>query len=232
MSDGLTMSIASHERRAANGVPLASGAFVAAGISFLAGGLIVTQTEVPPSLSPTLGMLTHALWAIAIAILAVGVAAALRSTEALRAGLAGYLSAGVLGLGVLHALQWVSWAYVDVRAARRAEHELVLETLIVPFGAGHLLVYGILLGTGVTLLGWSIRRAGIAHRYVAWAGVLLGALTLGLWTVSLLFAFGGGGDGHVLFDIATLLLPALYLWAMVLGVDLRRGMSRAPVPTR
>ncbi|WP_418285064.1 hypothetical protein [Halorubrum sp. DTA46] len=146
----------------------------------------------------------------------------MRSIAELRDGLVGELAVGALGLGVLRGLQWVSWAYVDVRGSRKAAHDFVLETLIVPFGAGHLLVYGLLVGTGVTLLGWALRSTSLTHRAVDWAGVVLGGKTVLLWTVALLFAFGGGGDGHVLFDVATLLLPVLYLWGIVAGVEFHR----------
>lgn len=201
---------------------LASGALIAAGIAFLAGGALVIVADTPPSLSPTLGMLSHALWALAISLLTVGVAALLRCSEGLRAGIAGYLAIGTLGLGVLHGLQWVTWAYVDVRGARSDGHDLVLETIIEPFGAGHLLMNCILVGTGVALLGWAFRRSPLSHRYVDWAGIVLGVLTATLAAISLVAVFGGGSEGYVLFDIATLLLPVLYLWAMALGLDIYR----------
>lgn len=201
---------------------LASGALLVAGVPFLVGGALVIVTDVPPSEAPRLGLLTHALWVLGIATLALGVAALLRRVDDLRRGLAGYLAAGVLGLGVLHGLQWLTWAYVDVRSARTADHDLVLESIIVPFGAGHLLVYAILVGTGVALLGWALRRTAITHRYVGWAGVVVGALAFATATTSLVSGFGGGSEGHVLFDVATLLLPLLYLWAMVLGFDTYR----------
>lgn len=204
------------------GRTLASAALIAAGVSFLAGGALVILADTPPSSSPTLGMLSHALWALATALLAIGVVALLRYSEGLRAGLAGYLATGALGLGVLHGLQWVTWAYVDVRGARSDGHDLVLETVVEPFGAGHLLMYCILVGSGVALLGRALRRSAFTHRLVGWAGVALGGLTVAAATVSLVAVFGGGSEGHVLFDVATLLLPVLYLWAMAVGVDVYR----------
>lgn len=206
---------------------LARWAFLVAALPFFIGGAIVIWTEVPPSLSPRLGMLSHALWALAIVILALGAVTLLRSLETLRGGLAGYLATGVLGLGVLHGLQWVTWAYVDVRAARENEHGVVLETIIVPFGAGHLLMYGLLLGTGIALLGWALRQTELTHRTVPWVGVILGAVTALSWTMTLLFAMGGGENGHILFDLATLLLPLLYLWGMILGISMFLGGSTA-----
>ncbi|OVE86414.1 hypothetical protein B2G88_02875 [Natronolimnobius baerhuensis] len=119
-------------------------------------------------------------------------------------------------------MQWVTWAYVDVRGSAFAEHEQVLDVIVVPYGAGHLLMYCILLGTAVSLLGWALHRSALVARAVGWAGVVLGALTVVAATISLVSAFGGGSDGHALFDGATLLLPVLYLWAMVLGGSLYR----------
>ena len=204
------------------GFTLASAALFAAGVPFFVGGALVVQTGTPPSSAPTLGMLSHALWALAIVLLTLGVAALLRYSEALRAGLAGYLATGVLGLGVLHGLQWLTWAYVDVRGARSDGHDLVFETVIEPFGAAHLLMYGILLGSGIALLGWALRRTRITHRLVDWTGVGLGLLTVGTATMSLVAVYGGDSVGRTVFDIATLLVPMLYLWAMALGVDISR----------
>lgn len=211
------------ETSAIDYLTLARWAFILAAISFFIGGAIVIRTEVPPSLSPMLGMLSHALWALAIVFLALGAVVLLRSTEMLRVGLAGYLAAGVLGLGVLQSLQWATWAYVDVRAARVVEHELVLETLIVPYGAGHLIGYGLLVGTGIALLGWALRRTDLTHRYLPGSGVILGIVTVLFWIITLLFAMGGGDDGHVLFDIATIFIPVLYLWGLILGISIIRS---------
>lgn len=228
MATQRTISSSTLDRSNLNCLILARWAFIVAAIPFFIGGAIVIRTEVPPSLSPTLGMLSHTLWALAIAILTLGVVALLRSTEMLREGLAGYLSLGVLGLGVLQGIQWVTWAYVDVRAARRDGHDVVLETIIVPFGAGHLITYGLLLGAGIALLGWALRRTDLTHRYVAWSGVIIGVVTVFLWVSTLLFAMGGGDDGHVVFDVGTLFLPVLYLWGMVLGASIfLRGASTA-----
>ena len=108
-------------------------ALVLAGVPFFVGGMFVIEAETPSSGAPLLGILSHALWALDH-ILALGVAALLRAVPALRRGLAGYPGAGVLGLGVLAGLQWVTWAFVDVRGARDAERgDVVLDAIVVPF---------------------------------------------------------------------------------------------------
>lgn len=129
---------------------IASAALALAIVPFVAGGALVVAVEVPPSASPTAGVLMHGLWTLGTATLTLGVVDLRHRSRALRDGLAGYLSVGILGLAVLHSLQWTTWAYVDVRAARTDQYQLVLETLVVPFGAGHLLAYCILLSTSAS----------------------------------------------------------------------------------
>jgi hypothetical protein len=164
-------------------------------------------------------MLSHALWALGITILALGVAALLRAVPALRRGLAGYLGAGVLGLGVLAGLQWVTWAYVDVQDARDAEcGDVVLDAIVVPFGAGHLLTYAILPETGIALFGWALRRTEPVPGYVAAVGAALGAFTVLAALSPLLAAAAAGSDGHMVFDVATLLPPVPYPWATAGGI--------------
>jgi|AntDeeMinimDraft_4_1070355.scaffolds.fasta_scaffold00004_94 hypothetical protein len=202
---------------------LGIAALILAGVPFFVGGILVIEAETPPSGAPLLGMLSHALWALGITILAFGVVALLRAIPELRRGLAGYLGAGVLGLGVLNGLQWVTWAYVDVRGAREIERgDQILDTIVVPFGAGHLLMYAIILGTGIALFGWALRRTELVSRYVVGAGVGLGVLAVITALYPLLSAVGGGSEGHVIFDVATLLLPVLYLWATAVGITMYR----------
>ena len=120
-------------------------------------------------------------------------------------------------------MQWLTWAYVDLRAAESAEYEVALETVITPFGAGHLLMYAILVGAGVAWLGWAIRRSPLSHRLVAPADTIVGAATALTAAGSLLLGLEGGGDGHWLFNVATLCLPLCYLWAAALALDVSRG---------
>uniref|UniRef100_A0A8A2VL51 Uncharacterized protein n=1 Tax=Haloterrigena alkaliphila TaxID=2816475 RepID=A0A8A2VL51_9EURY len=108
---------------------------------------------------------------------------------------------------------------MDVRGARETDRsELLLDAIIVPFGAGHLLMYAILMGAGIALFGWAIRQTEFVSRYVAGTGVGLGVITILTALYPLLLGLGGGSEGHVLFDIATLLIPVLYVWTMVVGV--------------
>ena len=202
---------------------LGSAAFVAAAIAFLTGGSLVIWADPPPSTAPVLGMVVHGLWALAIGLLAIGAMTLTWGINALRTELSSALGTGALGLGVVVGVQWVTWAYVDVRSAEHDEYELALETVIVPFGAGHVLMYGVFLGVGVTFFAWGITRTGFTRPAVSWAGVVVGTLTVLTVTVSLVGALEGGSDGHWVYNVATLLLPVCYLWAGVVGISVYSG---------
>lgn len=222
-SDGSRSAPTSDDDRTAH-VRIAAVAFVAAAVPFLLGGAITIRADPPPSTAPALGMASHALWLVAVVILAVGAVSLLRGSAAFRRGIAGYLAVGAFGLGVVHALQWVTWAYVDVRAARGEEYDLLVDALIAPFGAGHALTYGVLVGSGVALLGWGVVRNGPDTRLVGWIGTLTGSVALVTAMASLLTVAEGGGDGTLLYNVAILSLPACYLWALLVGLVLyRRG---------
>lgn len=213
----------------ARAATLGGSAFVASAITFFIAGILVIWEDPPPSDAPVIGMLSHGFWALAIALLAVGTAALTWQIESLRASLPSTLAAGTLSLGVVVGLQWVTWAYVDLRASEHEQYQLVLETVITPFGAGHVLMYGVLLGAGAAFFGWALARTGVAHRYVGWSGVLIGILTFLAAVASILAAFEGGSDGHWLYNVATLLLPLCYLWALVVGLSiLRDGSASGP----
>lgn len=124
--------------------------------------------DTPPSSASPLGMFGHSLWALAVAIPTGGVVALLRDPEALRTGQAGYLATVVLGLGVLPGLQWVTQAYVDVRTARSGDHDLVLETVIEPLGAGHLRTYCLILRPPSHF--WAGRSGGQGSHIDSWIG--------------------------------------------------------------
>lgn len=207
------------EGNAAKGRALGGITFVAAAITFLTGGVMVFWADPPPSGAPVLGMLSHGLWALSITLLAIGAVILTRSARAIEISVSSTLAVGSLGLGVVVGLQWVTWAYVDLRAARQDQYELFVETILTPFGAGHVLMYGVLLGAGVAFLGWALVHS-LGYKYAGWAGFVAGTLTVLAAAVSILSALEGGGDGHWLYNAATLLLPVCYLWAMVTGIIL------------
>lgn len=186
----------------------------------IAGGL-VTQFDTPPSQHPWPGMITHGLWFVASALLAVGVFVLVRNEASLRAGLAGYLGAGTLALGALHGLQWATWSYVDVRASAQPEYETVLETITTPFGAGHMLMYAILVGSGTAWIGLAVARH-LGARALGTTGAVIGLLTALGGFGSLLAVHGGGSDGTPLFNATILLLPIVFAWIFFLGLSMWR----------
>lgn len=203
-------------------------ALVASVVPFVAGGSLVAYTDLPPSGMPVLGVTAHAFWFLAAVLLATGVTALVRALPGLRRGVAGPLAAGSLAFAAFNGLLWVGWAYVDVRAAREPEaYELVVETVLTPFGAGLMLTYALLIGTGIALLGWALLRANLLARALPLAGVVLGMLTVLTAVASLLVGADGGSDGQVVYNAATLLLPVVYLWAAVVGGLLYRHANVA-----
>lgn len=141
-------------------------AFVMGALSFFIGSAIFTTLGgTPPSSTPLVSIAGHALWFVSVAFVTSGAIALLLSSESLQAGLAGYFAIGPLGLSVLHGLQWATWIYVDILAVQNDQYELILDTLISPFGAGHAFMYVVLVGSGVAFLGWSGRRTDRIHRY-------------------------------------------------------------------
>ena len=67
---------------------------------------------------------------------------------------------------------------VDIRAAQHDQYELALATVITPFGAGHVLMYGVLLGAGIAFLGRALAGTLLAHRFLGSAGVAIGTSTV------------------------------------------------------
>ena len=193
-----------------------------AAILFLVGGAISIVADPPPSTDPIPGLASHALWAIGIALLAIGSLSTLRRIDGFDAGLAGYLATGAFGLGALHGLDWVTWAYVDVRASEFGEYDMLLDAVISPYGAGHALVYGILLGAGTAWFAWALRRTSLDGRFVAPTGIAVGAFTVLTAGISLLTAVEGGGDGALLYNVAILAQPVCYTWIALVGLGLRR----------
>lgn len=139
-------------------------AFITGAVSFFAGTALATQTRTPFSSTPVISMANHMLWGGGVPFLAIGAVALIRGVDSLRTGLAGYLAIGALGLGTLTGFQWAILMYIDVQAAQNAptdEYERILEALISPIGAGHALMYGMLVGSGVHFLagGFAARRS-------------------------------------------------------------------------
>ncbi|MEX2502038.1 MAG: hypothetical protein WD336_06655 [Trueperaceae bacterium] len=204
------------------GASRAAMLYAVAAAAFIAGGLMAVVAGPPPSEAPTLGMLQHSLWAVAVTLLAVGTFALVRNRPALREGSSGLLALGSMMLGVVVGVQWVTWAYVDLRASADASYEQALATIITPFGAGQLMMYAIFVGAGFALLGRALARSGVASGVVGTAGIAIGGLTVLAAVISIFFGLGGGHDGTWIFDAATLLIPVGYLWATFAGFQATR----------
>lgn len=206
--------MATHDQQ----VQLTAGAFAAGIVTFFGGGALSSVFgATPPSSSPVASIASHALWFGGVLFLAVGAITLVSSVPSLRKGVAGYLAIAALGVGVLQGLLWMTWAYVDVLAARHDEYRLFLDIVIAPFGTGLSIMYGILIGGGLAFLAWGLRRTQLTHRFVSWSGVALGCIVvLGAGTVLL------RGAKDQLFAILILLYPLLYAWTGIFTVDMYR----------
>lgn len=205
-----------------DGVRLGGALLVAGAVAFFLGSGVLTRSGTPGASTPVPWMVSHALWFVATTLVTVGTATLVGAIPALRTGLAGYLASGSLGLGVLHALQWTAWVYVDVMARRTGGHELLLDPLLHPFGTAHALMYGVLVGGGVAFLGWGLAQADPTHRYVDRTGVVVGATTVLVATVSLLLV-APVRSPPVLAVIA--LLAVVHGWVFLVGVAVYRKAS-------
>jgi len=202
---------------AADGTP-----FVVAGTVFFLGSAVLTRSGQPGASTPVPWLVSHALWTVATVALAAGTVAVVRRSSGLGAGVAGYVAAGAFGLGVLHTLQWTTWVYVDVVAYQQGAHEMLLEPLFHPFGTGHMLMYGVLVGGGVAATAWGLRREAATHRAIDYAGIAVGAATVLAAAVALLTLAPVRSPP----SLATIgLLAACYGWITVLGVALSRGRN-------
>ena len=90
----------------------------------------------------------------------------IRSKPAMRERSSALTALASLGLGVVVGLQWVTWAYVDLRASAHEGYEAALATVITPFGAGF------------ALLGRALAKSGSAPAALATAGVVIGGATV------------------------------------------------------
>lgn len=204
------------------GTPSPAGAlFVGAAAAFFLGGGVLTRSGSPGASTPVPWMASHVLWLAAAALATGGAAALVRRTRALETGVRGPLATGAFGLGVLHALQWSAWVYVDVVAYGHGGHDALRAALLHPFGTGHMLVHGVLVGAGAALLGWALARTAPTHRAVGLTGVAVGAATV----VAALVSLATFAPVRSLPSLATIgLLAVVHAWLLVLGVALyRRG---------
>lgn len=202
------------EIAAADGTP-----FVVAGAVFFLGSAVLTQSGEPGASTPVPWLVSHALWTVATVVLAVGTIAVVRRFPRLKTGVAGYAASGAFGLGVLHTLQWTTWVYVDVVAYQQGAHGSLLESLFHPFGTGHMLMYGVLVGSGVAATGWGLRQLMVTQRAVDYAGIVVGAATVVAAVAALLTVSPVRSPP----SLATIILLAVdYAWVAVLGITLYR----------
>lgn len=194
--------------------------FVLAAATFFLGSAVLTQSGQPGASTPMPWVLSHASWVVATAFAAFGTVGLIRAVPELRAGIAGYLAGGLLGLGVLHALQWTAWVYVDVIAYQQGAHDRLLPSILHPFGTAHMLMFAVVLGGAVTALAWALERASLTRRSIRWTGGIVGAVAVLAGAVSLVtFA-----PTRSPTSLVAILFEALgFAWLFVLGVALSRG---------
>lgn len=200
---------------AADGTP-----FVVAGAAFFLGSAVLTGSGEPGASTPVPWLASHALWTVATVVLTVGTVAVVRRFPRLETSAAGYVAIGAFGLGVLHTLQWTTWVYVDVVAYRQGGHGSLLEPLLHPFGTGHMLAYGVLVGGGVAATAWGLRRLTATHGALDYAGIAVGAATVVAAVAALLTVAPVRSPS----GLATIVLLAVdYAWVAVLGIALNRA---------
>jgi hypothetical protein len=205
--------------------PGTGGAAIALGaVVFFAGSAVLTQSGEPGASTPVPWMVSHFLWFVATALVAVGTVA-VRRHRAFGTGLAATVAGGAFGLAVLHALQWTAWVYVDVFARQQGAHGTFHGPLLHPFGTAHAMMYGVLLGGGIAALALALVRSGATHRLLDYAGLAVGgslvvAASAGLLTVA---------DVRTPVSLATILLTAGgFAWLFAAGLS----VSRADGPRR
>ena len=210
-----------------DGIHADGAAFVVAAVAFFLGSGVLTQSGQPGASTPAPWMVSHALWVVATVFVALGTISLVRRTPALAAGLAGYVAGGAFGVSVLHALQWTTWVYVDVIAYGHGAHDLLFDPVLHPFGTGHALMYGVLVGGGVACLGWGLTRTRLTPPALDRAGIAVGtAAVLAAGTSLLTFA-----PVRSPASLATILLLAVsYGWLFALGVVRSRGAELADTP--
>lgn len=204
--------------------------FILAAALFFAGSGILTQTGQPGASTPIPWMVSHAFWVVAMAFVAIGTVRLVLNTPGLRTGLAGYVASGLVGLGVLHTLQWTTWVYVDVIAYQEGTHAILLPALFHPFGTGHMFVFAIILGSAITSLGWALTQTPLTHWVIPWLGGLVGMVSIFAGVVSLV-TFASVRSPTSLLAIVSIAIS--FAWLFVVGVAVHRKHSvsdHRPIP--
>jgi hypothetical protein len=163
--------------RVANVASKRGSAFLLGAGAFFAGSAVLTQSGQPGASTPVPWMLSHVLWVVAMAFVAIGTVRLIGTIPATRSSIAGYLAGGLVGLGVLHALQWATWVYVDVIAYQQNAHETLSAPILHPFGTGHMLMFAIIIGSAITTLTLALAETQLIHRLLRWLGGLVGVTT-------------------------------------------------------
>jgi len=198
----------------------AEGAVLAAAaVVFFAGSAVLTRSGQPGASTPVPWMASHFLWVVATGLAAVGIAALYRRREAFGGGLAGPVAGGAFGLAVLDALQWTAWVYVDIFARQEGAHESLHGPLLHPFGTGHALMYGVLVGLAVASLAWAVDRSRPTHWLLTYGGLAVGTATAVVAAVAIVTV----ADVREPASLATVvLLAASWGWLLAAGVALGR----------
>jgi acyl-CoA synthetase (AMP-forming)/AMP-acid ligase II len=188
-------------------------------IAFFAGSAVLTQSGQPGASTPVPWMLSHMLWIVATAFVATGTVRLVVAIPAVRTDIFGYVASGLVGLGVLHTLQWATWVYVDVIAYQQNAHEMLSLPLLHPFGTGHMLMFAIIIGSAIAPLAMSLAGTGLTHRALPWLGGLVGVMAA-LAGVVALVTFAPVRSPVSLVAIVSQALS--FAWLFVVGVTLCR----------
>jgi hypothetical protein len=198
--------------------------FLAAAAAFFLGSGVLTRSGEPGASTPVPWLASHAIWVVATAFVALGALRLVSAVPSLQRGIAGYAASGLFGLGVLHALQWTAWVYVDVFAYRQGSHDLLSAPLLHPFGTAHMLVFAVLVGSGVATFARALAPTDVTGRAIPWLGLGIGALTVLSATVAILTV----ADVRTPASLAAILLQAVsFAWLGLVGIVLIRDR---PVP--
>lgn len=197
-------------------------AFLFGAIVFFAGSAVLTQSGQPGASTPVPWMVSHLFWFVASAFIAIGTIRIVRTIPQLRTSIAGYVASGLVGLGVLHTLQWATWVYVDVIAYQQGTRETLSPPILHPFGTGHMLMFAIIIGSATTALALALEGTRLTHRVIPWLGVLVGILTVLAGVISLA-TFAPVRSPTSLVAIISQALT--FAWLFTVGIALYRDSS-------